>query len=195
MIDRKPRTVSYRRKREQKTDYHKRLKLLVSKELRLVVRLTNQKIIGQLVRFLPAGDEVVLGTDSFALRALGWTYSCKNFPAAYLTGLLLGKRALEKGEKKAILDTGFRQTFPKGRVYAFLKGVIDAGLEVPYGEEEKIFPTMERISGKHVEEYAQKLKGENEKEYKEHFSQYLKSNAPEKIAAVFEQVKSKILKK
>ncbi|HLC81226.1 MAG TPA: 50S ribosomal protein L18, partial [Candidatus Nanoarchaeia archaeon] len=47
MAGQKPRTVLYRRRRELKTDYHKRLKLLSSSKPRLVVRFTNRKIISQ----------------------------------------------------------------------------------------------------------------------------------------------------
>ena len=88
MVNRKPRTVPYRRKRENKTNYLKRLKLLLSRKGRLVVRFTNRKVVAQLVEFTPKGDKVLVATDSFALRKLGWQYSCKNLPAAYLTGFL-----------------------------------------------------------------------------------------------------------
>ena len=49
MANRKPKTVLYRRKREKKTNYAKRLTLLLSRKARLVVRFTNQRVIAQLV--------------------------------------------------------------------------------------------------------------------------------------------------
>src|SRR3989344_2841425 len=118
MTNRKPRTVWFRRKREQKTNYTKRLYLLMSRKPRVVVRLTNTRVIAQVVRHAPTGDLVVVGVDSAALTKFGWNYSGKNLPAAYLTGLLLAKLALKKGITEAILDAGFRYPHPAGKVYA-----------------------------------------------------------------------------
>ena len=192
MASKKPKPVLYRRKRERKTRYSKRLKLLLSGKLRLVVRITNQKVIAQLVEFTPQGDKVIVGVDSFALKKLGWNYSGNNFPAAYLTGLLLGKKALEKEIKEAILDTGFKAPLKKGKFYAFLKGVLDSGFEVPHGTEE-VFPDEERISGKHIEVYATKLK-ENKELYERQFAKCLKSKVePEQISVLFEKIKQKIM--
>lgn len=192
MATQKPRTVFYRRKREHKTSYAKRLKLLQSGKKRLVVRLTNSKIIAQVVEFTPAGDKVLVGVDSFALRKYGWNYSCKNFSAAYLTGLLLGTKMKEKKYKETVvLDTGFKSPLHKGKTYAFLKGAVDAGVSVPHSGKD-LFPDEKKIQGMHVQEYAVKLKGDKNA-YEKQFAQYLKSTAePEKMAAVFAQVKQKI---
>ncbi|MEK6899538.1 MAG: 50S ribosomal protein L18 [Nanoarchaeota archaeon] len=133
MATQKPRTVLYRRKRELKTRYSKRLKLLLSGKKRVVVRLTNTRVIAQLVEFTPKGDKVLLGVDSSALKQFGWTYSAKSIPAAYLTGLSLGVKAKEKKiNEEVVLDTGLRSPLHKGRTYAFLKGAVDAGLKVPH---------------------------------------------------------------
>ncbi len=149
MVANKRHTVLYRRKREKRTNYKKRLRLLLSQAPRLVVRFTNQRIIAQVVEFTATGDQVITATDSFALRKIGWNHSCKNLPAAYLTGLSIGKKAVGKDVGKVVLDTGFMSVLHKGRVFAFLKGVIDAGLEVPYGDE-SVFPAEERIKGEHL---------------------------------------------
>lgn len=192
MVNKKHRTVLFRRKREQKTDYHLRLKLLLSKQLRLVIRFTNQKIIAQIVEFNTKGDKVLVATDSSKLKEMGWKYSGKNYPATYLTGLLLGKLAQAKGVKQVIiLDAGLKSPLLRGKSYAFLKGALDAGLNVPHGEEE-IFPSEEQISGKSIVTYASSLKGK--KEYEVRFSSYLKENcAPEKITEAFNTTKQKIL--
>jgi len=191
MANRKPRTVLFRRKREQKTDYQSRLKILLSKQLRVVVRFTNSRVIGQIIEFQNKGDKVLVGVDSTALKEMGWGYSQKNFPASYLTGLLLGKTAKSKGIKQAIFDAGSISPLKKSKVYAFLKGVIDGGLTVPH-EQKEIFPTEDHLSGKHIATYAQGLKGK--KEYEQRFGQYIKSNnAPEKVSDAFAQVKHKIL--
>ena len=187
----KPRTVLFRRKREQKTDYKNRLKLLLSKQLRLVVRFTNSGIIVQVVEFQMQGDKVLMALDSSALKKMGWNYSQKNFPATYLMGLLLGKKAQQKGIKQAILDPGTKAPLKKSKVYALLKGAIDGGLAVPHGDKD-IFPNEDHLSGKHVSDYAHSLKGK--KEYEARFSGYLKSkHAPEDITKSFTEIKHKIL--
>lgn len=185
MVSKKPKTVLYRRKREQKTNYNKRLKLLKSGRNRLVVRFSNKAIYAQMVQFTTKGDKVIISLNSLALKKLGWNYSCKNLPAAYLTGLLLGRKALEKKNKEAILDIGNKIPMQKGRIYAFLQGVIDAGMDVPHGEG--IFPDKERLAGRHIQDYAAKAA--------EKSAQYLKNKAQlEDITKVFEQVKENLLK-
>ena len=129
MANRKPKTVSFRRKREQKTNYTKRLYLLMSRQARLVVRLTNTKIIAQLVTSTSSGDVVVVAVDSGRLVKLGWNYSGKNIPAAYLTGLLLAKLALKKGVKEGILDTGFRYPILLVKSMQFSKELLMGGLK------------------------------------------------------------------
>ena len=191
MTSRKPRTVLFRRRREQKTNYQSRLKLLKSDKARLVVRLTNKRIIAEIVKFEMAGDKVLFGTDSTALGKLGWNYSYKSYPAAYLLGLMLGKAVLKKGITEAILDTGFDTPLPKGRIYALLKGVLEGGLQVPHGEKD-IFPSEDRISGKHISDYAVSLKDKTI--HDKRFSGYIKKNAsPEKITETFNKVKQKIM--
>lgn len=140
--------ISYRRKREGKTNYKKRLKLLISKTPRLVIRSTNKQIIVQIAEYNPDGDKIICGANSGILKKSGWKYSCNSLPACYLTGLLLGKKALLKKTNKAILDSGLQTLVPGSRIYAALKGVIDAGIKVPASD--KVFPSEERLSGAHI---------------------------------------------
>tara|TARA_Y100000310_G_C20509614_1_gene728168 strand:- start:233 stop:736 length:504 start_codon:yes stop_codon:yes gene_type:complete len=151
MANKKPKTVLQRRKREGKTDYKKRLHLLLAKKPRLVIRTTTTKIIVQIIDFKPVGDVVLVDLSSTELKKKGWNHSYKNIPAAYLTGYLVGKKALEKNIKKAILDLGFKSPIKGNKIYACLKGVIDAGIEIPHSPE--IFPSEERLTGKHIEDY------------------------------------------
>ncbi|MDP3990016.1 MAG: 50S ribosomal protein L18 [archaeon] len=146
----RPKPVPFRRRRDGRTDYKKRLSLLLSKKPRLVARFTNTQVIGQVVQFKTAGDIIVVGVNSLSLQKMGWKSSCKNIPAAYLTGFMLGKKALAKGQKEVVFDTGFKKAIHKGKVYAFLKGVLDSGLNVPHGDGEEIFPTSERLQGEHL---------------------------------------------
>ncbi len=151
MPRRKPMTVKYRRKREGKTNYKKRLNSLMAKLPRFVVRFTNKKIITQFIDFKTSGDIVLIGVDSTALKKFGWNYSLKNMPSAYLTGFLLGKKALKANIKEAILDLGFKSPIKGNKIYACLKGILDSGLNVHHSDE--IFPSEERISGKHIQDY------------------------------------------
>ena len=81
-------------------------------------------------------------------------------------------------------------TLHKGKVYAFLKGAIDSGLEIPFTED--VLPESERLSGKHIQDYAEKLK-EDKAKYEQRFAKYLKNNIqPESITENFEKVKQKI---
>jgi large subunit ribosomal protein L18 len=107
-------------------------------------------------------------------------------------GLAIGYKALAKGIRKAILDIGLHRPTPQSRVFAVLKGALDAGLEVPHDED--VLPEDDRISGAHVAEYAERLKSENEEEYKRRFSRYLQRGlAPEELPKHFEEVKNKII--
>jgi len=144
--------VPYRRRREGKTDYHRRKKLLLSGLPRLVARKTNKHVIAQMIEASVEGDKVIASAHSSELRKkYGWLGSLKSLPAAYLTGLLCGYRALEKGIKKAILDIGLQASSRGGRVFAVLKGCLDAGVEIPHGEE--ILPDEDRIKGQHISDY------------------------------------------
>ena len=185
MTAHKPETVLYRRKRERKTSYKKRMQLLVSRKPRVVVRFTNQYVIAQLTNFTVKGDQIIIGVNSSQLKKQGWSYSCKSIPASYLTGLLFGKAARDKGYKEGILDTGFRTPHHKGKAYAFLKGVLDAGMKIPHGDD-TVFPSVERLSGKHIQEYSTH---KNPRQ----FTEYLKMNAqPDKMSEKFEQIRQKL---
>ena len=192
MATKKPKTIPFRRKREGKTDYSKRLRLLLSNKPRLVVRITKSKIIAQIIKFNHEGDKVLLGLDSSSLKDFGWEYSFNNLPAAYLAGLILGKKAIEKGHKEVVLDTGFKSMLKKGKLSAFLKGLIDSGMDVPHVSEE-VFPSEKRLSGEHIVEYANKIKSDNKK-YEQIFSGYIKKKlSPEKMVDNFNVTKDKIM--
>jgi len=81
---------------------------------------------------------------------MGWEGSTSNVPAAYLTGYLAGKRAVQKGIEEAVLDIGLHVPTKGSRVFATLKGLIDAGLRIP--SDKDILPSDERIRGEHIGE-------------------------------------------
>ncbi|MGI0140545.1 MAG: 50S ribosomal protein L18 [Thermoplasmata archaeon] len=141
--------VPFRRRREGRTDYRIRLKLLKSGTTRAVVRFSHRRVEVSLVAYFPSGDHVVAHADSFELDALGFPPASRaSTPAAYLTGYLAGLRAKAGGTADAILDLGLRHPSPGGRALASLKGLLDAGLEVPHGETR--FPAEDRLNGTHL---------------------------------------------
>ncbi|MFH1802589.1 MAG: 50S ribosomal protein L18 [archaeon] len=135
-----------RRRRENKTDYKSRFHMLKSERPRLVVRITNRYAIAQIVESDIAQDKVIAKVSSKDLLAKGWPKekggSLKSLPAAYLTGFLLVK-SLKVKISEAILDIGLQRNIKGSRIYAVLKGAVDAGLKIPHNPE--ALPTKERI--------------------------------------------------
>jgi len=185
-------TVPYRRRREGKTDYKARRTLVASDKPRFVVRPTNRNIIIQLVEARIEGDHILTQTTSQELvRHFGWLGGRKNTPAAYLLGLIAGYKALERGIESAILDMGLRRASKGCKVYAAVKGALDAGLEVPCDPE--VFPSDDRIEGAVIAEYAEMLQ-ENPEEYERRFSDYLRRGLrPEELPRHFREVRERIL--
>jgi len=143
--------VPFRRRRENKTNYHNRLKLLSSKKPRVVVRRTNKNIIIQLVEYKPAGDVVLASAISSELGSYGYDLNKRNIPAAYLTGFLFGLKAKKiLNLDEAILDIGLNISIKGSRIYAALKGIIDSGFYVCYSPE--ILPDDNLIKGSHIDE-------------------------------------------
>jgi large subunit ribosomal protein L18 len=135
-----------RRLREEKTNYRKRGTMLMGKRNFITVNISNQNSQVQILTPGMTGDKVVSSAHSRYLLEKGWKGSRKSVSAAYLTGYLAGKKALNQGAKDAILYTGTKRYTQ--RMAAALKGVIDAGLEVPANEE--TFPSEDRINGEHL---------------------------------------------
>ena len=94
--------TKYRRRREAKTDYYARKRMIAqdlnkygTHKYRLVARFTNQKIITQVVYSTLAGDRVMAQANSTELKHFGLTAGLTSYPAAYATGLLLARRVLK----------------------------------------------------------------------------------------------------
>ena len=175
--------LAFKRKREGKTNYKKRLSLLVSRELRAVVRKTLRSVQIQIIEYNPDGDKVLASAHSRELSKYGFKYNQSNLSTAYLTGLLCAKKAQKAGIKKAIIDLGLQKPQTGGKVYAAVKGLVDGGLEVPVNAE--AFPSDDRISGKHIEAYA--------KDNPDNFGGYKKAGVDAgSFSSVFEKVKESI---
>ncbi|RLE45259.1 50S ribosomal protein L18 [Candidatus Woesearchaeota archaeon] len=150
MAKHKQGTVHFRRKREGKTNYKKRLQMLISRKPRLVIRKSLNNIVIQLIEFHPEGDKILVAASSRELIKMGWKHNRGNLPASYLTGLLFGQKARQKKVEDAILDMGLQTNVKGSRIYAALKGILDSGFNVPHSED--IFPAEERIKGTHISE-------------------------------------------
>ena len=146
------RVVKFRRRREHKTDYKARLSLLKSGMNRLVVRKTNKYIIMQIIGSKEAQDFILCSANSAELLKHGWPDSAKgslkSIPAAYLTGYLLGVKIKNQKIEEAISDTGLIRSTKGSRVYAAIKGAIDAGVKVSCSED--IMPVKDRLYGKNM---------------------------------------------
>ncbi|NIM47301.1 MAG: 50S ribosomal protein L18 [Candidatus Aenigmarchaeota archaeon] len=139
--------MQFKRRREKRTNYKKRLALLKSGKTRLVVRKSLSNISVQFINFKNKNDETIASANSTELKKLGWNKT-GNVPAAYLTGLLAGKKARNKKIEEAVLDLGVQTSTKGSRLYAALKGVLDSGIKVSHSEE--ILPAEDRIRGKHI---------------------------------------------
>jgi large subunit ribosomal protein L18 len=168
-------TVPYRRRREDKTNYKKRIRLLLASKPRLVIRRSLKNVIIQVIEHRPKGDIILASAHSRELKKYGWDFNKGNLPSAYLTGLLAGKKATAKKCKEAILDLGLQTPRGGTRLFAALKGAIDGGLEIPHDAE--IFPQENRLKGEHIAN-----------------NQFVKNERVKNIPKSFEQCKEKIMK-
>jgi large subunit ribosomal protein L18 len=140
------------RRLDKKTDYAKRLKMVKSGIPRATVRKSLANITVQLIKFEESGDKVLASASSKQLGAYGWKAPSGNLPAAYLTGLLAGLNAKKANVTEAVLDAGLKKSTKGSRIYAALKGLLDAGIKIAH--DPAILPDEKRISGAHIAAYA-----------------------------------------
>ncbi|MHA1719340.1 MAG: 50S ribosomal protein L18 [Promethearchaeota archaeon] len=180
--------ISFRRRREGKTNYHRRLKLIISRRKRLVIRCSNKHTVVQVVDALVKGDKILAQSHSSQLeKYFSWVHNTGNMPSAYLTGYLCGLRAKKAKIDDIILDIGI--IVHNERIKSAFRGFLDAGNEVPH--DDKWFPESlnERYNGSHIEKYAKLLK-KKPAQFKKKFSKVLiKKGDPIKIVSDFEKTK------
>jgi large subunit ribosomal protein L18 len=183
----------FRRRRMGATDYRARKKMITSSVPLLAVRVSSKNVSAQFIKPKAEGDQVLSAAHSRNLRKLGWKGSPKSVPACYLLGLLAGKRAKEQGVEKAYLYNGLSQFVNGSRVSAVVKGVKDAGVDVPMADE--AVPSEDRITGKATAEYAKSLLAEDKEKYSKLFSGLLRTGfKPEEYAENTIALKQAILK-
>jgi len=133
--------VKFKRRREGRTDYYARKRLIVqdknkynTPKYRMIVRITNKDIICQIAYARIEGDVVVSAAYSHELPRYGLKVGLTNYSAAYCTGLLLARRILKKFGLDSIYEG---QTDVNGEYYAIenvdgqpkaFRAVLDIGL-------------------------------------------------------------------
>jgi len=95
--------VKFKRRREGKTDYYARRRLVVqdknkynTPKYRMIVRFTNKDIICQIAYAKLEGDVVICSAYAHELPRFGVKVGLTNYAAAYCTGLLMARRLLTK---------------------------------------------------------------------------------------------------
>jgi large subunit ribosomal protein L5e len=95
--------VKYRRRREGKTDYRARKRLVTqdknkynSPKYRLVVRHTNKDVTCQIIKPKLNGDLIVTAAYAHELKRYGINLGLTNYSSTYAVGLLLARRLLQK---------------------------------------------------------------------------------------------------
>ncbi|MFX1518929.1 MAG: 50S ribosomal protein L18 [Promethearchaeota archaeon] len=187
--------VNFRRRREGKTNYHLRRKLLLSNRFRFVIRKSNRYITVQILKTHPEGDQTIISAHSKELRdKFNWKGNCGSIPAAYLTGLLAGYRAQEAELTEVVVDIGLVSPIKGAKVYAVLKGALDAGLSIPHSED--VLPEESRIRGEDIANYAKQLSetAADEEPISRHvFSLVVKRGLqPQDLPRHFDETKNKI---
>ncbi|TRY87523.1 hypothetical protein DNTS_007085 [Danionella cerebrum] len=95
--------VKFRRRREGKTDYYARKRLVIqdknkynTPKYRIIVRLSNRDIVCQIAYAKIEGDVIICAAYSHELPKYGIAVGLTNYAAAYCTGLLCARRLLNK---------------------------------------------------------------------------------------------------
>ncbi|KAI5171283.1 large subunit ribosomal protein L5e [Nematocida sp. LUAm3] len=205
-----------RRRRESKTDYRQRHNLIRHSKRnygevksRFVVRITNQKVICQIVQAYKEGDKVLCSAESSELKSFGVTFGLKNYSAAYLVGFLCARKMLsklglseeytgkeeidgefyleeenEEGPKpfKCYLDLGLARATKGAKVFAVMKGACDGGLYIPHSPS-KFVGYSKDSKQVNSEELRDRIFGTHVSEY----MTALKESSPEKYAKQFSE--------
>jgi len=133
----------FRRRREGKTDYYARKRLITqdkskynTPKYRFVARVTCSRVICQVIYATIKGDKVLAAADSRDLKKYGLEAGLTNYAACYATGLLTARRLLNKtgldkmytGAKKVDGEDYDVQKDHKENQRRPFKAVLDVGL-------------------------------------------------------------------
>merc|ERR1712070_642848 len=192
--------VKYKRRREGKTDYYARKRLVTqaknkfaTPKYRFVVRFTNKDIICQVVSSKIKGDICHTAAYAHELPRYGLKAGLTNYSAAYCVGLLCARRLLkkfgldEKFEGTEEVTAEFEDCYVQNededgsKAFSAMKGAFDGGLEIPhsnkkfygYDADEKEYDAEEhrsRIVGGHIQTHMSSLEEEEPEMYQEKFA-------------------------
>jgi len=134
--------VARRRRRQGKTDYKARVKMIKqdknkfnTRKYRMIVRITNRQVICQVAYASIIGDNIVAHATSKELSKYGITVGLKNYAACYATGLLAARRTLKKFgldetiKGKAELDGEDYHVEDEENEQRPIKCILDVGLQ------------------------------------------------------------------
>ena len=100
-------TIPFRRKKQGKTNYKKRLALLKSGKLRLVVRKSNKHMLAQIVKYGDKGDEVLKSvTSKDLLKFLNINAFAEQF--SFLIAFCKGRKCEKSAETTYIVSFNFK---------------------------------------------------------------------------------------
>eukprot|EP01083_Nonionella_stella_P152053 486873_1 len=208
--------VKYRRRRECKTDYKQRRKLIAqdknkysTPKYRFVVRITNRDIICQVFSSDLSHDECLASAYSHELKRYGVKVGLTNYAAAYCTGLLLARRVNKKfgldeehegteevdgdfyleeegGAFKAFLDVGLARTTTGANIFGALKGACDGGLHIPHNSRR--FPGSYREEGEEGRKVWEfSPEAHRARIFSEHVADYMRQVQEEGVEGAFEK--------
>jgi len=156
------------------------------------VRISKKNVLCQLIYSRLEGDFVLCSSYSKKLKHVGLSVINNNFSTAYISGLNLSNKfftenfpdvknqGILKNNFKVILDLGLVRVTTGNKVFAAMKGAVDGGFNIPHNE--KRFPgykkdqnfdveiLKDRIEGKHVMNFMELLKEEDEEKFSRQFS-------------------------
>ncbi len=158
----------FARREEGRTNYVKRLAFLKNPLPRAVIRKSTNHIQVQFVSSTNGADKIIASAHTNELKKFLYNGHTGNIPAAYLVGVLAGKRFAARKQGETIIDIGIQAPILGTRLFAAVKGIQDSGITVHADEES--FPKEDRLNGKHIDSYASK--GMHSKTNPKQFSSY-----------------------
>ncbi|GMY32811.1 60S ribosomal protein L5 [Fagus crenata] len=188
--------VKFKRRREGKTDYRARIRLINqdknkynTPKYRFVVRFTNKDITAQIISASIAGDLVLAAAYSHELPRYGLGVGLTNYAAAYCTGLLLARRVLKTLEmddeyEGNVEATGEDFSVEPAETRRPFRALLDVGL-IKTTTGNRVFGALKDknlnadvhrkyIYGGHVAAYMRTLTEDEPEKYQSHFSEYIK---------------------
>lgn len=165
--------VKFRRRRENKTDYYARRRLIMqdknkynSPKYRFVVRFSNRDIICQLISADLDHDVVLASAYAHELPRYGVKVGLTNYAAAYCTGLLLARRVNLKfnldyeGNTDEIDGEEYHVEFEGDDEKRPFKALLDVGLAAT-STGAKVFGAMKGATdgGLHIPHSARRFAG------------------------------------